>query len=215
MSTIYCISGLGVDERAFSHLKIDGYDLKVIQWLEPLKRETLYRYAQRMSAEIDTENPILMGLSFGGMMCMEIARQIPVSKIILISSIKSSLEIPTWMKTVAWLKLNKIFPVGSSKLTEPFQNRMLGASSDEEKTIAAHYRKNASKKYVTWAVKQAINWKSDFHHPRVYHIHGDNDKMFPIGKLKPTYTVKDAGHFMIMNRADEVSECINAILRAE
>jgi len=213
MNIIYCISGLGVDERAFSHLKIDGYELKVIQWLEPYDRETMYSYAERMRADITTEKPILMGLSFGGMLCMEIAKQIPVSKIILISSIKTSLELPRWMKTVARFKLNKILPVGSSKLTEPFQNRMLGASSEEEKTIAAHYRKNANKKYVKWAVKQALNWKNDFQHPRIYHIHGDNDKMFPIGKLKPTYTLKDAGHFMIMNRADEVSECINEILR--
>jgi len=205
---------MGVDERAFSELKIDGYQLKVIQWLVPLHRETLYNYAERMRSVITEENPVLMGLSFGGMLCIEIANQIPVSKIILISSIKSSLELPTWMKTVAWLKLNKILPMGSSKLTEPFQNRMLGASSRKEKTIAAHYRKNANKKYVKWAVKQALNWKSDFQHPSVYHIHGDNDKMFPIAKLKPTYTVKDAGHFMIMNRADEVSDCINAILRS-
>ena len=213
MNTIYCISGLGADERAFSNLKIEGYQLKVIQWLEPLNRETLYRYAKRMREAIDTENPILMGLSFGGMVCIEIAKQIPVSKIIIISSIKSSLELPTWMKTVAWLKLNKILPVGSSKLTEPFQNRFLGISTPEEKNIVSISRKNANKKYVTWAVKQAINWKNDWQHPQIYHIHGDNDKMFPINKLKPTYTLKDAGHFMIMNRAAEVSDCINAILQ--
>lgn len=214
MKTIYCISGLGADERAFSNLRIEGYQLKVIQWLVPARKETLYHYAKRMRAEIDTDNPILMGLSFGGMMCIEIAKQIPVKKIIIISSIKSSLELPTWMKTVAWLKLNKILPVGSSKLTEPIQNRFLGISTPEEKNIVAISRKNANKEYVTWAVKQAINWKSEWHHPEIYHIHGDNDKMFPINKLKPTYTLKDAGHFMIMNRAAEVSECINAILKA-
>ena len=212
MKTIYCISGLGADERAFSNLKIEGYQLKVIQWLVPSRNETLYRYAKRMRAEIDTENPILMGLSFGGMMCIEIAKQIPVKKIIIISSIKSSLELPTWMKTVAWLKLNKILPVGSSKLTEPIQNRILGISTEEEKSIVAISRKNANKKYVTWAVKQAINWKSDWEHPQIYHIHGDNDKMFPINKLKPNYTLKDAGHFMIMNKADAVSKCITAIV---
>ncbi len=213
MKTIYCVSGLGADERAFSNLRIEGYQLKVIQWLIPTRNETLYHYAKRMRAEIDTDNPILMGLSFGGMMCIEIAKQIPVEKIIIISSIKSSLELPTWMKTVAWLKLNKILPVGSSKLTEPIQNRFLGISTAEEKNIVAISRKNANKAYVTWAVKQAINWKNDWHHPEIYHIHGDNDKMFPINKLKPTYTLKDAGHFMIMNRAAEVSECINDILK--
>jgi pimeloyl-ACP methyl ester carboxylesterase len=213
MKIIYCISGLGADERAFSNLQIEGYQLKVIPWLVPSRNETLPHYAKRMRAEIDTDNPILMGLSFGGMLCIEIAKQVAVSKIIIISSIKSSLELPTWMKTVAWLKLNKILPMGSSKLTEPFQNRMLGISTAEERSAVAISRKNANKKYVTWAVDQAINWKNDWQHPQIYHIHGDNDKMFPINKIKPTYILKDAGHFMIMNRAAEVSDCINTILQ--
>jgi len=122
--------------------------------------------------------------------------------------------LPTWMKTVAWLKLNKILPMGSSKLTEPIQNRILGVSTPEDKGIVAVSRKNANKKYVSWAVDQAINWKNQWHHPEIYHIHGDNDKMFPIKGINPTYTLKDAGHFMIMNRAEEVSACINEILGA-
>ena len=215
MKKIYCISGLGADERAFSNLKIPGYRMQVIQWLVPARNETMYRYAKRMRVEIEEENPIMMGLSFGGMVCIEIAKQIPVSKIIIISSIKSSSELPKWMKTVAWLRLNKILPVGSSKLTEPIQNSFLGISTEEEKSIVAVSRKNANKKYVTWAVNQALNWKSDFQHPRINHIHGDNDKMFPFNKLKPTHTLKDAGHFMIMNRSDEVSNCINEILKID
>ena len=213
MKTIYCISGLGADERAFSKLKVDGYQLKVIQWLQPRPNETMYHYAKRMRAEISEENPIIMGLSFGGMLSIEIAKQMPVAKIIIISSIKSSVELPLWMRTVAKLKLNKILPVGASKLTEPLQNHFLGITTAEEKEMVSISRKKASKQYTEWAVKQAINWKNDWYHPEIYHIHGDNDKMFPIKKIKPTYTLKDAGHFMIMNRADEVSACINSILQ--
>ena len=213
MRTIYCISGLGADERAFSNLKIEGHKLHVIQWLQPRPNETLKHYAKRMRVAITEENPILMGLSFGGMVSIEIAKQIHVEKIIIISSIKSSTELPNWMKTVAKLKLNKILPVGSSKLTEPLQNHFLGISTAEEKQMVAVSRKKANKIYTNWAVNQAINWKSDWHHPEIYHIHGDNDKMFPIKKIKPTYTLKDAGHFMIMNRADEVSAFINSILQ--
>ena len=166
-----------------------------------------------MRSEINSDKPILMGLSFGGMLCIEIAKQIPVEKIIIISSIKSSLELPQWMKTIAWLKLNKILPVGSSKLTEPIQNRFLGISTEEEKNIVAISRKNANRKYVKWAVDQALNWKNDWQPPEIYHIHGDNDNMFPIKKIKADFTLKNAGHFMIMNRAAEVSTYINSILQ--
>lgn len=213
MKTIYCISGLGADERAFSKLKIDGYTLKVIHWLMPEPKETIEEYAKRMRADIREENPVLMGLSFGGMICTEIAKQIPVDKIIIISSIKSSKELPFWMKTVATLKLNKIVPLKSSKLTQPIQNKMLGVQTAEEKNLVACFRKEVDLPYTNWAVHNAINWKNNWQHPNIYHIHGDKDNMFPIKNIKADYTIKNGGHFMIMNKADEVSACINSILK--
>ena len=213
MKTIYCISGLGADERAFSKLKIDNYTLKVIPWLMPDAKETIQQYAARMRVDINEENPILMGLSFGGMVCAEIAKQIIVSKVILISSIKSSTELPFWMRTVARLKLNKIVPLKSTRLTQPIQNRMLGIQSEEEKILVASLRRAVDLPYTKLAVDQAINWKNDWHHLHLYHIHGDKDNMFPIKNIKADYIIKNGGHFMIMNKAAEVSDCINTILK--
>ncbi|HNU86841.1 MAG TPA: alpha/beta hydrolase [Ferruginibacter sp.] len=213
MKTIYCISGLGADERAFSKLRVPGYELKVIPWLMPEQNESIESYATRMRAGIDAENPVLMGLSFGGMICTEIAKQIPVKQLIIISSIKSSDELPTWMKVVAKLRLHKIVPLRSSKLTEPIQNIMLGAYSPEEKMIASEYRNKVDITYTNWAVNQAINWKNDWQHPATVHIHGDQDRMFPIKNIKPDFTIKNGGHFMIMNKAADVSRCINSILQ--
>lgn len=212
MKTIYCISGLGADERAFAKLTIDGFKLNVIPWLMPVHDETIQQYALRMRAGITEENPILMGLSFGGMVCTEIAKQIPVQKVILISSIKSSKELPFWMKTVATLKLHKIVPLKSTRLTQPIQNRMLGIQSAEEKTLVASLRKAVHLPYTKWAVNEAINWKNNWQHPHTYHIHGDNDHMFPIKNIRASRIIKKAGHFMIMNRAAEVSRYINSIL---
>lgn len=215
MKTIYCISGLGADERAFSKLRLEkGYKLKVLPWLQPVEGETISQYAKRMSAVIEEKDPILMGLSFGGIMCTEIAKLMPVQKIIIISSIKKGEDLPGWMKAVAMLKLNKFMPLKSTKLSAPIQNRFLGVTNAEDLQVAQQYRKNADMKYVKWAVDQVLNWKNDWVHPAIYHIHGDNDKMFPIKKLQPDYTLKKAGHFMIMNRSAEVSECINTILQA-
>lgn len=178
----------------------------------PEPDETIQHYAERMRAGITEENPIMMGLSFGGMISTEIAKQIPVSKIIIISSVKSSKELPFWMKTVATLKLNKIVPLKSTRLTQPIQNRMLGIQSEEEKNLVASLRREVDLPYTNWAVNQAINWKNDWQHPDICHIHGDNDHMFPIKNIKVDYIIKNAGHFMIMNRSEEVSACINAIL---
>lgn len=215
MKTIYCISGLGADERAFSKLNIEAYQLKVIQWLQPLPKETIEEYATRMRAEINEENPVLMGLSFGGMLCIEISKQIPVQKIIIISSVKSYQELPLWMKAVGHLKLNKIAPIRSNhKLSLSLQNHFLGITTKEEKEIVAVSRKKHNTKYVQWAVDKVVNWKNNWQHPAIFHIHGDKDRMFPVKRIKPTYTIKNGGHFMIMNRAAEVSVFINQSLNS-
>jgi pimeloyl-ACP methyl ester carboxylesterase len=215
MKTIYCISGLGADERAFSKLKIDGYNLNVIRWLQPQPAETIESYAARMRTFIEEDNPVLMGLSFGGMLCTEIAKQVPVKKIILISSIRCCKELPWWMRMVAVLRLHKIFPLRSTKFTQPFQNRMLGAETEEERSLAAIFRKEVGLEFTKWAIHQAINWKNNWQHPNVYHIHGENDHMFPVKYCKPDRTIPKGGHFIIMNRADEVSVYVRSILQED
>jgi pimeloyl-ACP methyl ester carboxylesterase len=212
MKTIYCISGLGADEKAFSKLNIEGYQLKVIDWIDPVKNEPLVNYATRMLQFIDDQNPILMGLSFGGIMCIEIAKQIPVQKIILISTIKTKYELPLWMKLVAKTRLHKIYSMKSYKITQPFQNLFLGATSQDEKAMANNYRKNANTSYVKWAVNQILNWQNKEVPAPVFHIHGNADRMFPVKKVKADAIITNGKHLMIMTKANEVSKAINQFL---
>ena len=212
MKKIYCISGLGADERAFSNLKIDGYELVYMPWLQPLEKETIEQYAKRMSTGIKEENPVLMGLSFGGMLSIEIAKFLPVQKIIIISSIKSTMELPGWMKRSGKLRLNKFFSMRAYKILEPIQNRILGVSTPDEKAMIRNYRRKEHIVYTNWAVNEAINWRNDWQPPELFHIHGDNDKLFPIKNITPTHIVEGGGHFMIMNKAEEVSRFINSVL---
>ena len=212
MKKIYCISGLGADERAFSKLKLQGYQLVHLPWLLPVRDETIGQYAKRMSENIPDENPVLMGLSFGGIMSIEIAKHVPTEKVILISSVKSSNEIPTWMKLAGKLKLNRVMPMRPYKIFEPLQNYNLGAKSPEEKEMANAFRKNVSQQYLDWAINQVLNWKNNWTPASLYHIHGNADKLFPIKRINTNFIVNNAGHLMVMNKAKEVSQFLNTIL---
>ncbi len=212
MKTIYCISGLGADGRAFSKLAINNAELIVLPWLLPEKNETIEAYALRMSQGIKHANPILLGLSFGGMMAIEISKQLPVSMVILVSSIKSKDELPGWMKMVGKLGLHKLVPLKSTWITEPITNRTIGVTNEAEKLMVREYRKNAPLAYTNWAVDQVLRWKNIDTPRKVFHIHGDNDKIFSIKNINPTYIVSGAGHLMIMNRSEEISDLINQIL---
>lgn len=211
--TIYCISGLGADEKIFSNLAINGYELQHIPWLRPQKRETLHHYASRMAEPIKDPNSLLIGVSFGGMLSIEIAKQIPLKKIFIISSIKSVAELPQWMKLVGKMQLNKFLPIRSFKFTEKLDNDRLGVSNEEERQMVLAYRRSSDQVYVNWAVNQVLNWKNDWQPEGLVHIHGDKDKMFPIKKINAHHVIKDGTHLMIYNRAKEIARCIEQELQ--
>src|SRR5690606_4307095 len=97
---IYQVSGLGANEKAFKYLKINPeFETVYIPWLQPEELETLGNYAERMAAKIDTsEEFILMGLSFGGIIVQEMNRFLHPKLNILISTVKSREELPLFMK---------------------------------------------------------------------------------------------------------------------
>ena len=53
---------------------------------------TISEYALKMTQEITHENPILVGVSFGGMLVQEMARHIKTRKVIVVSSVKNESE---------------------------------------------------------------------------------------------------------------------------
>ncbi|HUS03209.1 MAG TPA: hypothetical protein VMY77_15830, partial [Chitinophagaceae bacterium] len=142
MKHIYCISGLGADERVFSKFRFPDHQVHFIKWITPQKNESIESYAKRLITQIQHDDPILIGLSFGGIMCIEIARQIKAGLIIIISSIKSSDEMPLWMRLSGKLKLNRLFPMRSFKFIEPLENYNLGVKTKAEKQMVHEYRKN-------------------------------------------------------------------------
>jgi len=205
---IYCISGLGADERVFKNLRVDGYELKYIPWLQPGKNEEIHHYAARMAAQIGHHAPILLGVSFGGMVGLEIARQLPLQRLIIVSSVKLTSELPGWMKVAGSLMLNKFLPVRSYKFMEKIDNSRLGVSTPEEREMVRQYRKNVDPLYFNWPIHKVLNWKNDWRPENLIHIHGDKDKIFPIKRIHPTCVIENGTHMMIYNRAEEIGRYI-------
>ncbi|UPT65966.1 MAG: alpha/beta hydrolase [Sphingobacteriales bacterium JAD_PAG50586_3] len=111
MQTIYCIPGLGIDERLFKRTEIPGYTLKYITWIMPDKGDTMKSYAQKLLTQIPEQNPIIIGVSLGGMLATEIADLIPTQKLILISSAKCTKEVPLVYRIAGLLGLLYLVPI--------------------------------------------------------------------------------------------------------
>lgn len=208
MGQIYCISGFGADARAFSNLNFGDRAVKFLPWEIPSHLETLPEYTKRFIKQMDQPDPILVGLSFGGMVSIEISKQIPVKKILLISSVKTAAEMPWYFRMAGKSRINKIIPLKPYSFLEPLENYNLGIETEEEKILVREYRKNINPTYSNWAINQIINWRNTSKPENVIHIHGSNDHIFPVKNIQATYIIKGGGHFMVMNRAREMNEII-------
>lgn len=214
MNVIYCISGLGADDRLFAHLRFPEETRIVhLPWFTPRKNESIADYAEQMASQIKDENPVMLGVSFGGMMSIEIAKIRSVKKCILISSIKTTSEKPLYFRLAASIRLNKIVPLRPYQWLEPLENYNLGVSNEEEKELARSYRKNIDLVYSNWAIDTVLHWQNNFIPPDLLHIHGTNDHILPGRYIKDAKWIEGGGHMMVMNHAEAISTLINQFLQ--
>lgn len=199
---VYMMPGLAASSRIFERISLDEnkYEVVLLDWFMPFKNETLHEYCIRFCKEkIHHSNPVLIGVSFGGVIVQEIARLIEVRKIIIISSVKSNREFPKRMILAKYLRLYKILPTHLVKrirsLTHfPFPTRI-------EKRIQL-YRKYMSYDdsfYLDWSIQTIVLWDRSEPDPRVIHIQGKEDRVFPIKNIKNCIGITGK-HIMILNR---------------
>ena len=208
----YLLSGLGADGTVFQYLDFEGVEVEYMEWLSPLPKETLPAYAKRMTQKITTPHPILVGLSFGGMVAMEIAKQIPVKKVILISSAKERKELPWFYRFSAKLKLQKILPYTLIKRTNGFTYWLFGATSAHEKALLKEIFRKTPTTFLKWAINAILTWKNTEISTHILHIHGDKDRILPYKNVKDTLCITGGGHSMIVNKAHEIAPLINKFL---
>ncbi len=217
MAKIYFISGLGADERVFRYLNIVGFETKNIKWEDPLKNESLTDYSKRLINQIDlNDKVILIGVSFGGMIAQEIADLIDCEKIIIISSIKSLKELDAKMRLVKQSTIYKYIPSGFLKWTNSLSaDYYFSTKTKEESDLLNQIIKDTDRFFMKWAIEKIMNWKFETTNSKenLTHIHGTHDRIFPINNIKNSINIKEGGHFMIVNRAEEISLIIQEKLR--
>ena len=212
LKPIYFISGLGADRRIFQWLRADDYEPVHIEWIPPKKGESIESYAERLSDQIEDENPIVVGLSFGGMIAVEIGKQIPTEKVILLSSVKDRLEIPFYFKLFRMVPLHRVVPFKSLLFAFYWLAYWLFApeGSDQRKLLKTILIET-DPHFLKWALHRVVVWQNQQIPENLVHVHGKRDRIFPYRYVNPDYVVENSGHLMVMNRAEEVSNLLKEL----
>jgi len=213
---LYCIPGLGADERLFRNLKPEAYQLKFIHWVKPDAEDTLETYAEKLIAQIDQTQPFsLLGVSLGGIIATILSGKINPIHVFVISSLKSSKEVPFAFKVLNALKVKFLFNAKLLKNIKPLIGVFFGKMNRTDQHLVFKMIDDADELFLPWAAAAIIAWKSNdaytpFH--KIVQIVGDKDLVFRYSKIKNCKVIKGGTHVMILNRAKEINEIINQTL---
>ncbi|MCO5935037.1 alpha/beta hydrolase [Mucilaginibacter sp. RB4R14] len=216
MHKVYLIAGLGADSRLFKDIILpEAYEVILVDWFVPKPDDTLITYAQSIINQYGIEeNSIIIGVSLGGMISVEIAKQVKLNKVILISSIKTDSEAPWYFKFFSSLPVYKAIPGKLMTHLGFLIKGMFGKMNNNDLALFKSMLRNSSPVFMKWAMRAVLYWRNDVEVANLYHIIGDKDLVFPHQNIKnPTAVIKGGTHIMVFDKADEINALLADILK--
>ncbi|PJJ79047.1 alpha/beta fold hydrolase [Mucilaginibacter auburnensis] len=214
MPRVFLIPGLGADTRIYNNIEISDYEVVPVDWIIPDVTDTLEKYAQKVISEYDIKyNDVVIGNSLGGMIAMEIAKKVPLSKTILISSIRTVHEAPWYFSVFRKAPIYKLLPDKVFTHLGGAIRPVFGNMKEEELWLFKDMILHASPFFMKWAMWAVLHWTNETVPNNVYQIIGDVDRVFPLNRNMEPIIVKGGTHIMIFDKAKEVNKALKNILR--
>lgn len=211
---VYLMPGLAASTTIFERIALpeEMFEIVLLEWEIPLNNESLTDYAKRIADKIKHPNPVLIGVSFGGILVQEMAKYIETRKIIIISSVKSNLEFPRRMKIAKTTKAYKLIPMKLIANIESLAKFSFGEKVNQRLKLYEKFLSVRDIRYLNWAVEQVILWNRTVVDENVIHIHGDMDDVFPVKYIKNCVVVKGGTHILILNKYKWLNENLPSII---
>lgn len=204
---IYGISGLGADKRVFEFLKLDC-ELIPIEWIKPKADESIERYSKRLSKVIDVSSDFgILGVSFGGLIAVEISKLLSPKLTILISSVETKSELRSIYKLIGKTNILKLIP---ERLFNPPKAAAQFIFGTDNKKLLNGILNDTDLQFAKWAVIKLTTWENEEKIKPIIKLSGTKDKLLPPSKDENTVLVNEGEHFMIVDKADEISSIINS-----
>ncbi|MBI1306349.1 MAG: alpha/beta hydrolase [Bacteroidetes bacterium] len=215
---IYLIPGLAADERSMYFLQLDTtrFEVHYMHWLIPDSADNMRTFAARMAEQIDTSEPFsLVGVSLGGMVSVEMSEFLNPEKVVVVASAKSRKELPLryrFQKTIPLHRLvSDTFYWKSVFIAQP----IVEPDRRHVKSTCLAMLNDKNPTFMKRAVGLIVEWDRWDYDSSIITIHGSRDHTLPIRNVDYTYRIKKGSHMMIMTKANEISEILNAELDSE
>lgn len=199
---LYCMPGMAASPKIFEFISLPKpFKIHLLSWIPPLKEESLTDYAIRMCERVTHNNPILLGVSFGGVLVQEMSKYLPGCKVVIVSSIKSKDELPLSMKMAKKTNAHKLLPMQWINNLDNLSLFVFGEGIKKRLALYQKYLSERNPDYLSWAIDSLVNWDKTEVSKNIIHIHGEKDTVFPIKNLSHPFIKIKGGHAVIITQA--------------
>ena len=210
----YLIPGLGADERVFQFLRLTG-ETHVLRWLPPQTlTEPLPHYATRLAAAVPVAQACwLVGVSFGGVLALEVAQLRPLARVVLISSFASPKELPWPGRLARATGLHHLLPPQLLPRLPRLVGWFFGVKTRRDYQFLQQILRDTDPAFTRWAVARLLQWPGRPAPPTI-RIHGTQDRLLPHGAAH-SQRLLPGGHLIILSRAAEISRMLDELAAGE
>ena len=207
---LYFISGLGADKRIFQKIVLPAvFKIHYIDWSPVSENDSITDYCRCLISQIDQSRPFsLIGVSFGGVVAIELSKISKPVQTIIISSFSNKGELSGFYRVLNKLKLQHLIPVRLLLTPNTFLYRIFGMFHKDGKLLLKHILQDTDPKFFRWAINQLFIWDNTWKPKSFLHIHGTADKILPYRKNMHAIPVEGGAHLMVYSKA----EIVNSIL---
>lgn len=201
-SPIYMMPGMAASPRIFEFINLpEEFEIIKLSWMPPEEGETLAHYAKRMCERIQHSNPVLLGVSFGGILVQEMAKHISVKKTIIVSSVKSNKELSLSMRIAKKTNAHKLLPTQWIESLESLALFVFGPAVKPRVEAYQKYLSERDPEYLNWCIDNIVHWEQTTFSSDLIHVHGTKDAIFPVKNLaqhQNFHSLEGASHAMIL-----------------
>jgi len=199
---VYLMPGMAANSSIFENIKLpeETFQMHLLEWMIPNKKETLQAYAKRMTEKIEHDNVVLLGVSFGGILIQEMSKFITVRKLIVVSSVKSKYEYTTGMKFAKATKIYKVLPTRLVKRIDGLSKYAVSKPIKRRFELYKKYLSVNDKRYLDWAIQQVLCWEQEEANENAVYVYGKKDSVFSYSPEGNTIAIENGTHIMIIDK---------------
>ncbi len=209
---VYFLPGIGADHRLFTHITLpSGFKIQYLDWIDFKEGETIPVYAARMADRINKQEKfILIGVSLGGMVGVEIAKITSPVCTIIIGSVPIARHLPHYYQYAKKTGLQKLLPPEFYKLATIVRH-LFTIKGKVNRRLLRRMIYDGDRRFISWAIDAVLRWDNDTVPQPLIHIHGTNDPVLPVRFTSPHHLIK-GGHLLVINQYQEVNTLLGALL---